>query len=110
MLDKLKKISDSVELEVYAALPKKIVQTYVINIAEYKDLKTKTDPESDSKLKEMEKMIQGFSLSDDTMGWLTWRETHKIFFKSVNFNNKTTEKKVVDWIKENKDAYQNISG
>lgn len=101
MLDKLKKTSDSYELELYARLPKKLVETYVIDISEYKRLRT--EPASE-KLKEIETQVQKFTLSDDTMGWLTWRNTHKIFMKSVNFNNKTTETKVIQWLKDNKDV------
>jgi hypothetical protein len=105
MLDKLKKTSDSYELELYTSLPKKLVEIFIVDVAEYKGLRS--EPQSD-KLKEIEKQIQMFSLSDDTMGWLTWRNTHKIFMKSVNFNNKTTETKVIQWLKDNKDVDTHI--
>lgn len=108
MLDKLKKTSDSYELELYSRLPKKLVEVYVIDIAEYKGLRSTTDPVEKARLKSIESEIQKFSLSDDTMGWLTWRDTHKIFMKSVNFNNKTTESKVCEWLKENKDVDNHI--
>ena len=97
-LDKLQILLETRTIEEIINIPKKIVEVFVFNIKEYKELK---ESNSDSpELKLINKQLDMLRCSNQTVGHITYKNEYKVYFKSTNWNNKITERKIAEYIKE----------